>query len=244
MPFCRCISHGCGSSPRGGEQRDTRTFDKHGVDDYRLKGRKARVEELEKADSAIASFVGSMSLGDKVSGPSTRSGGRLWSMAPARAFDIGLLQAHINPHSDTPAPVPPSREQPLQTVLNRLKRIEEKIGDLNSSTATTLSAIDPPANCMAPFPLEVDLQSAKTLESELSRIKTDFHEVHATKEAITELLDALVVRLKVAKQLWGEAAKKATRQPPVPPPPNAPLEYISGILLHIFQLCECLYIHF
>ena len=244
MPFCRCLSHGCGSSSQGGAERDTRTFDKHSVDDYRLKGRKARTEELEKADSMISSFVGSMSLGDKASGPPTRSGGRLWSTPPASASDIGLLHAHIKSHADTPAPIPPSRQQRLQIVLNRLKGIEEKIGILNSSTSTTLTSIGSPTFRMAPFPLEADLESAKTLESELSKIKTDFHEVHATKEALIELLDDLVVRLKAAKQQWREAEGKATHPSPVPPSPNAPLEYISGILLHIFQLRKPLYINF
>jgi hypothetical protein len=145
-----------------------------------------------------------------------------------------LLQAHIKSHPDTPARAPPSRQQLIQIVLNRLKGIEEKIGNLNSSTSTALATIGSPIFRMTPFPLEADLEFAKTLESELSRIKTNFHEVHATKEVITELLDDLVVRLKAAKQQWREAEGRATHRPPVSLPPNAPLEYISGSSLHIF----------
>lgn len=246
MPLCRCISHGCGKPSGGGTERDTRTFDKHGIDDFRLKGARACAEKLEQADSAIASFVGSMSLGDKASGPSMRSGGRLWSMAPASAFDLGLLEAHIKPHSDAPAHVPLSKQQLLRTVLDRLKRIEEKIGDLNSSTAITLAAIGSPAVRMAPFPLETDLESTRTLESELSKIKTDFHKVHAMKEELSEDLDDVVVRLKAAKQQWREAAGKVAHLPPVPRSANAPLEYISGILLHIYKLRTrlCIYTTF
>jgi hypothetical protein len=88
---------------------------------------------------------------------------------------------------------------------------------------------------MAPFPLEADLETAKTLESELSKIKTDFHQVHATKEAIVEHLDDLIARLKAAKQQWRETAGKATHRSAVPRTPNMPLEYISGTFLTFFS---------
>jgi hypothetical protein len=58
MPSCDCISHGCGKQPN------------------------------EKSDQAIASFVASMPLADKASGPAMKSGSRLWSLASLTHADI------------------------------------------------------------------------------------------------------------------------------------------------------------
>ena len=231
MPFCDCISHGCGKQPNGTEH-DKRTIEKHRLADYRLLANRAQKEEFQRVDQAIASFVASMSLADKASGPATKSGSRLWSSASPAQADIDLMEAHISEHRSTKPPDPlPSKRQRISEFLGRLKAIEKRLNDLKSSTSSRLASMESPSPCRIgkPFPLERDLQLAKGLHSELLCIKSGFNEVVATKRFLTEQLDDLLQALKAAKQTWIEASIRTSQQAPAPPHPHGgPSEYKSG----------------
>ena len=231
MPFCDCISHGCGKQPNGTEH-DKRTIEKHRLADYRLLANVAQKEEFQKTDQAIASFVASMSLADKASGPAMKSGSRLWSLASPTHADIDLMEVHISETRSSKLPgSPPSKRQRISEFLGRLKAIEKRLNDLKSSTSSRLASIGSPSSCRVgePFPLERDLQLAKDLHLDLLCIKSGFNEVVATKQFLAEQLDDLIEALKAAKQTWIEASIQTGQQPSAPPHPHGgPSEYKSG----------------
>lgn len=231
MPFCDCISHGCGKQPNGTEH-DKRTIEKHRLADYRLLANRTQKEEFQRVDQAIASFVASMSLADKASGPATKSGSRLWSSASPTQADIDLMEAHIFEHRSAKLPDPlPSKRQRISDFLGRLKAIEKRLNDLQFSTSSRLASMGSPSPCHIgkPFPLEHDLQLAKDLHSDLLCIKSGFNEVVATKQFLTGQLDDLLQVLKAAKQTWIEASIRTSQQAPAPPHPHGgPSEYKSG----------------
>ena len=229
MPSCNCTSHGCGKQPNGTEH-DKRTIERHRLADYRLLASMAQKEEFQKSDQAIASFVASMSLADKASGPAAKSGSRLWSLASPTPADIDLVEVHISEHrSSNLSGSPPSKRQRISEFLRRLAMIERRLNDLKSSTSSQLASLGSPSLSSEPFPLEQDLQLAKELESDLLRIKSGFSEVVATKKFLVEQLDDLLQALKAAKQTWIEASIRSGQQPSAPPHPHGgPSEYKSG----------------
>jgi len=231
MPSCNCTSHGCGKQPNGTEH-DKRTIERHRLADYRLLASVAQKEEFKKTDQAIASFVASMSLADKASGPATKSGSRLWSLASPTRTDIDLMEAHTSEHCPSKLPdSPPSKRQCISEFLGQLKAIERRLNDLKSSTSSQLASMGSPNPCCVgkPFPLEHKLQLAKDLESDLLSIKSNFSEVAATKQFLVKQLDDLLQALKAAKQRWIEASMQSSQQPSAPPYPHSgPPEYKSG----------------
>jgi len=239
MPFCNCTSHGCGKQPNGTEH-DRRTIERHQLVDYRLLASVAQKEEFEKTDQAIVSFVASMSLADKASGPATKSGSRLWSLASPTRADIDLMEAHISEHRPSKLPdSPPSKRQRISEFLGRLKAVERRLNDLKSSTSSQLAMGSPnPCRVGEPFPLEHELQLAKDLESDLLSIKSNFSEVAATKRFLVEQLDDLLQALKATKQRWIEASMQSNQQPSAPPYPHSgPPEYKSGQWSNTGPLC-------
>ena len=230
MPFCDCISYGCGKQPHGTEH-DKRTIEKHRVADYRLLADRARKEESQKTDEAISSYVASMSLADKVSGHATKSGSRLWSLASPTQADIDIMEAHISERRSSKLPgSPPSKGQRIAEFLDRLKAIERRINELKSSTPSRLVNLESlsPSRVGEPFPLERDLQLAKDLHSDLLCIKSGFNEVVVTKQFLAEQLDDLLQAVKAAKQTWKEASIRTGQQASAPHPHGGPSEYISG----------------
>ena len=231
MLLCDCISHGCGKKPHG-TQHDKRTIKKHRLADYRLLANRARKEETQKSDEAISSFVASMSLADKASGPATKSGSRLWSLASPTQADIDITEAHISEHRSSKLPgLPLSKRQHIAEFLDRLKAIERRLNELKSDTSSWLANMGSPSpnRVREPFPLECNLQLAKDIHSDLLCIKSGFNEVVATKQFLAEQLDDLLQALKAAKRTWIEASTR-TGQPPSAPlhPQSGPSEYASG----------------
>jgi len=205
--------------------------------DYWLLANRAQKEESQKADEAISSFVASMSLADKVSGPSTKSGSRLWSLVSPTQADIDIMEAHISEHRSLKLPASPlSKRQRIAEFLDRLKAIERKLNELQSSTSRLASMGSPSPSRMGElFPLEHDLQLAKDLHSDILCIKLSFNEVVATKHFLAEQLDDLLQDLKAAKQIWIEASIRIGQQPSAPPHPHGgPSEYMSGSCWTVF----------
>ncbi|KDR76670.1 hypothetical protein GALMADRAFT_139571 [Galerina marginata CBS 339.88] len=229
MPFCQCISSDCGKKSPLGTERDQRTIDKHRLADIRLLSNRARDEALRETNEVVASYVASMSLADKVSGPATKSGGRLWSMAPPAQADVEVMEAHVSEHRSSKPSVPaPSKRQRIAELLDRLKSIEKKLDDLRSSTSSQLGNLVSPCHADEAFPLERDIQLVNDLNSELLRIKSGFDEVVATKQFLIEQIDSLLQALKTAKRTWTDASILAGQQSlNTPRPTDGPLEYNS-----------------
>lgn len=229
MPLCVCISHGCGKSASGTE-RDKRTIEKHQLADYRLLASQARDEELRKTDEAIATFVTSMSLADKASGSTTKSGSRLWSLAPPAQADVDIMEAHINEYrSSNPTASPISRKRQVDGFLDRLKAIEKRLNDLSSNALYRIANMRSPSSAGEAFPLEQDLQLAKDLHSDLLRIKSGFNEVIATRQVLVEHVEKLLQDLKTEKETWRDACVRA-EQPTSAAESSSegPLKYNSG----------------
>lgn len=230
MPFCHCVSHGCGEDPLGTEV-DRRTLDRHGVADYRSKACKSREEQLQKTEDVIASFVSSMSLADKTSGPSTQSGGRLWSLVSAAQSDVSIMDAHIAEHRTQSRPTnladPRSKKERIAEHLNQLKGIEQRVDILISTSSSSLTSVGSPQHVDEPFALESDLQHARALHSKLTHVKSSFDEVVATKQHISDRLHLLLQMLTTGKKMWKKAAKlvhSLETNAPV-----GPVEYSSGM---------------
>lgn len=229
MPLCNCVSFLCGTVS-GGTQRDQRTIDKHGIADFRLRANEARVQELNKTDNAVSSFVASMSLADKTSGPTVRSGGKLWSPAPAKDSDIDIMDAHLTADahpegSSSEGPSAGRKQRPGRAGLfDQLKKIEQNLDHLISTTNLVSQAHCFPSSITQPYPLEANLQSARDLRSDLLSIKSGFLEVLAVKETITDRLEPFLRSLQEGRKSWISAARKYTP----PSAPDDPIPYDTG----------------
>lgn len=198
--------------------------------DYRFLANKAREEELQKTDEAIASFVASMSLADKASGTPTKTGSRLWSLASPAQADVDIMEAHITEHRSSTLPDSPlSRKQQIIGFLNRLKAIEKRLNELSSNASSRLASMGSPILAGEAFPLEQDLQLAKDLYSDLFRLKSGFNEVIATKQVLVKHIENVLRDLKTGKQKWKEASIWAGQRPSATVCSlGGPLEYNSG----------------
>ena len=92
MPLCFCFSGGCrargGTDPLSGEPKGlnigARLHEKHNLEDKILTVQEAENRAQAAVDSQIeeiTTYLSASTLADRVSGPSSISGGRLWSRA-------------------------------------------------------------------------------------------------------------------------------------------------------------------
>lgn len=213
--MCHCAQ--CGGASRG-QEVDQRTRDRHAVAEYRNQAKKVRSEELRRANLAVESFVSTMSLADKASGPMTQSGGRLWAMNRPSHANGDILESEMSANTPPKQDNAFSKEthsssskQQLRSLLERLKIIEGNIGNVSSAASSKMRSVHAQdAGATQSFPLEQELQRARDLRSELQGLKSSFVEIHSAKEDVTERLESLLESLRAVKKTWQSASKHKT----------------------------------
>jgi hypothetical protein len=210
MPTCFCAAYGCcssgGKDPLShkpfGRKVDGRTFKAHTLADKQAAFRAAE-ENAEAVLTAqieeITAHLSASVLADKVSGPSSIPGGRLWSRNGSEVhesnneFSSSIKQTggpSLSPLSPSRSPrsnwsssqsLPTSSHSPRQTGTRRsqeveliacLSELEQEVNTLRERALEELTRLGRPSSSGPPilFPLSELLQYSRHLKEELEMV--------------------------------------------------------------------------
>jgi hypothetical protein len=230
-----------------------RLHDKHTLEDKILFVREAENSAQAAVDlqlEEITTYLSASTLADRVSGPSSSSGGRLWSRADGNEAVFPSHKSRNSSRSKTRRNHPEnnfgvlspqsqakrlpstcrSRSDEIVCCLSDLQsEVEEFVLDvsLRLDNLVPLSARGSPS----PFPLLDCLDVLDGLQYRLSSITFNGPQSHSLKANISGLLDSAALKLRLARCQWdNDVATTRLKQTP-----TYGVFYDTGMLFNIFN---------
>jgi hypothetical protein len=257
MPLCFCIPGGCrargGIDPLSGKPNGLNIgaclLKKHTLEDKLRTVQEAENRAQAAVDSQleeITAYLSATTLADRVSGPSSSSGGRLWSRVDG---DEAIFPSHkpgnlsgsrtcrnrpeYNPGARSPqVPRSPSilrsrRDEIVSFLTDLQSEVEEFVIDVSSRLDNLAPPLlkEPPS----PFLLHDCLDTLDCLKYRLSSITFNGPQSHSLKANISGHLDLAEAKLLGARCQWdNDVATNCMKQTP-----TYGVFYDTGMLLNI-----------
>jgi len=196
---CFCESTGC-----AGREVSKRVFDAHTKLDRAAQIRKLQAAServLKDQDEALATYISSMTLSDKISGASQHPSDRLWSKSSDNEESAEDCRGGV------------SRRELIDRNLRLLRDIEQSLNKLQADVNRQLPTIEVPLTRESPFPLKPLIVAVLDIQSHLVSIQLKFPSVNKTKASISSKAQDLLGRLQHSQRQWMDQAKQCMQEP-------------------------------
>ena len=226
------MSFGCaergGTDPVTNESQgcsvDARTFRLHKLEDQAVLARKARAASTRVVAAeldSITSYLSSVTIADKVSGPS-QGPGRMWAKTKPDLQDLQSASDNPNnplscqppsdPRDDTNSArnpchgskcLPDSRRSRVADLLQRLSVLDLSVRAFAEDTSAALERLEYPSGAIdLAYPLKALSEKGLSLESDLEGISSKEASVKELKRSISDQLHDSIKALEESNRKW------------------------------------------
>jgi hypothetical protein len=262
MPLCYCISGSCcergGIDSLSGKPKglsiSARLHEKHALEDKILAVKEANDRAEAAVNSQIEEITAHLStstLADRVSGPFSNFGGRLWSRAdgdeaifpssdsanssksrsfPNRPEHKSGTQSQSSPLS------PPTHRSRQDEILSCLSNLQSEVKEFVDDVSLRLDSLAPfsPIEPPSPFPLFDCLDTLDSLQHRLATVTFKGPQSLALKANIFTCLTSTEASLHLAKRQWDNDVATACLKRT----PTYGVFYDTGMPFNIFSNCD------
>lgn len=205
---CKCTIHGCRDFGPEGRPLTLRIIQRHQVDERASSAHRLYAKAQITADEAIESQLEDISahlaantLSDRVSGPTSAPGGRLWGKPSSASADRQGPAADLVTFRHSR---PPFRRDAEAEALSFLDELNISITSFSTDLDFAIQSLQEPSEKTRStvFPLEIFQEKLHVFQDQLSLITIKRQMVSNRKDCISQQLRPLQERLNSAKSAW------------------------------------------